>query len=225
MVDHSTVVGIPSTARDHLDRRWPPEGGHMFIQVIKAKTSRRDEAMALMQEWNAETPPDSGFLGGTFGFTDDNTFLGVVRFESKESAMANSDRPETSANAEKMAALMDGPPEFHDCDDVTVWMDGGSDDAGFVQVITGKTNDPAELKAVLSEDTSALREMRPEIIGGTLAIEADGTYFQTVAFTDEASAREGEQKPPPDDVRDRMQAAFGESTYYDLRDPWFEGAS
>ena len=31
--------------------------------------------------------------------------------------------------------------------------------------------------------------MRPDILGATLAIEADGTYTETVAFTDEASAR------------------------------------
>ena len=39
-------------------------------------------------------------------------------------------------------ALIDGPMEFHDCDDVTLMMDGGSDDAGFVQVIRGKVDDP-----------------------------------------------------------------------------------
>ena len=44
--------------------------------------------------------------------------------------------------AQRMAELMDGPPEFHDCDDVTVWLGGGSDDAGFVQIIQGQTDDP-----------------------------------------------------------------------------------
>ena len=37
-----------------------------------------------------------------------------------------------------MEALFDGPVEFHDCDDVTLMMDGGSDEAGFVQIIRGK---------------------------------------------------------------------------------------
>ncbi len=63
----------------------------MFIQVIKAKTSRQDEARALMQEWNdVPNVPIGGPLGGTLGFTDDGTFIGVVRFESREIAMANS---------------------------------------------------------------------------------------------------------------------------------------
>ena len=55
--------------------------------------------------------------------------------------MANSARPEQTAWAEQMMALMDGPVEFHDCDDVTLMMDGGSDEAGFVQVIRGKVDD------------------------------------------------------------------------------------
>ena len=37
--------------------------------------------------------------------------------------------------------------------------------------------------------------------GGTIAIEPDGTFTQTVAFTTESAAREGESKEMPDDVR------------------------
>ena len=45
----------------------------------------------------------------------------------------------------------------------------------------------------MAGDTGDLRAMRPEIIGGTLALKADGTFFQTIYFTDEESARKGEQ--------------------------------
>ena len=125
----------------------------MFIQVIQAKTSRADEVRALLQEWNDTSDEGSGLLGGTFGVTDDGEFIGVVRFESKEKAMANSARPETDAMAKRMAELMDSPPTFRDCDDVTEWLDGGSDDAGFVQVIQGKTDDRDRLKQVMTDDT------------------------------------------------------------------------
>ncbi|MGI9084202.1 MAG: hypothetical protein ACR2FE_02790 [Aeromicrobium sp.] len=193
----------------------------MFIQVIQAKTSRKNDVRQLMDEWSDLPDDDTGFLGGTFGVTDDGTYIGVVRFESKEKAMANSERPETTAMAEKMAALMDGPPEFHDCDDVTVWMDGGSDDAGFVQVIRGKTDDPARLKESMAGDTDELRDRRPDVIGGTLAIDDDGSFTNTVAFTDEASAREGEKNSdPPEEFETLMR----DVQYYDLRDPWFESA-
>ena len=122
-----------------------------------------------------------------------------------------------------MEALFDGPAEFHDCDDVTLMMDGGSDDAGFVQIIRGKVNDPNTLKAMMS-DTTQLHEMRPDILGGTLAIEADGTFIETVAFSDEESARKGEQKAMPDDVRQAMESAIRDVEYVDLHHPWFTSA-
>lgn len=193
----------------------------MFIQVIQAKSTRRDEVRALMDEWSELPNEGYGFLGGTYGFTDDDEFIGVVRFESKEKAMANSARPETDAMAQRMAALMDGPPEFHDCDDVTVWGEGGSDDAGFVQVIQGKTDDPEQLKATMTDDTDNLREQRPDVIGGTFALEDDGTFTTTVAFTDEASAREGEKNSSPPEA---FQTLMSDVRYYDLRDPWFASA-
>ncbi len=45
-----------------------------------------------------------------------------------------------------------------------------------------------------------LRDMRPEIIGGTVAIAADGDFTQTIYFTSEAAARQGEQQEMPADV-------------------------
>ncbi len=122
-----------------------------------------------------------------------------------------------------MEKLFDGPVEFHDADDVTLMMDGGSDEAGFVQIIRGKVEDPATLKAMIT-DTEQLHEMRPDILGGTLAIEADGTFTETVAFSDEESARTGEQVPMPDEVRRAMESAIRDVSYVDLHHPWFASA-
>jgi hypothetical protein len=41
-----------------------------------------------------------------------------------------------------MSLSLDGPVSFHDCGDVTSFLDGGSDEAGFVQVISGHLDDP-----------------------------------------------------------------------------------
>lgn len=200
----------------------------MFIQVIQGKCTRQDELRALADTWRGELGPGAaGWLGGTYGFTDDGMFVGVVRFESREAAMANSARPEQGAWAERMMALMDGPVEFHDCDDVTVFLGGGSDEARFVQVIRGKVDDVDKVKAMLA-DTTRLHEMRPEILGGTLAFEPDGTFTETVAFTDEASARKGEQLESPADIPEAvlkvMQEVMSNAVFYDLRAPWFESA-
>lgn len=197
----------------------------MFIQIIQGTCTRQDELHALADRWQEELAPGAdGWLGGTYGFTDDNQFVGVVRFESREKAMANSARPEQGAWAEQMMALMDGEVTFHDSDDVTLMMGGGSDDAGFVQVIQGKVDDPSRLKALMTSDPTRLHEMRPDILGATLAIEPDGTFTETVAFTDEASARKGEQTEPPEDVRAELDYAMSGARFYDLRHPWFSSA-
>ncbi len=196
----------------------------MFIQIIQGKCTRQDELHALLDEWRSDLSAGAtGWLGGTYGFTDDDQLLAVVRFESREAAMANSDRPEQGAWAERLTALMDGPLEFHDCDDVTMFLNGGSDQAGFVQIIRGRADDPDRLKAMFA-DTESLHEMRPDIIGGTLAIEADGTFTETVAFTSEDAAREGEKTEAPPEVRRELEYALQGAKFYDLHHPWFETA-
>ncbi len=196
----------------------------MFIQIIQGKCTKQDECREMGERWLQDVGPGDGWLGGTYGFTDDDQFVAVVRFESREAAMANSQRPEQGAWWAEMEKLFDGPVEFHDCEDVTLMLDGGSDQAGFVQVIRGKAVDPDALKAMMA-DTEMLHEMRPEILGATLAIEPDGTFTETVAFADEASARKGEQVAMPDDVRRSMEAAMQDVRFLDLHHPWFASKS
>ena len=196
----------------------------MFIQMMQGPCTRQDDVHAMLDEWRRDLASGaSGWLGGTYGFTDDDQFIAVVRFESREAAMANSNRSEQGEWAERFMDLMDGPLEFHDCDDVTMLMDGGSDRAGFVQIIRGRVDDPSRLKAMLA-DTTTLHEMRPDILGGTLAFEPDGTFIETVAFTSEEAAREGERSEPPADVRRELDYAMQGATFYDLHHPWFQSA-
>jgi hypothetical protein len=194
----------------------------MFIQVIQGKTSRPDELKAFGETVRSERDePPVGWLGSTFGITDNNDFFGVVRFESREAAMANSARPETGEFAAKLGALMDGELTFFDSDQVESFLDGGSDDAGFVQIIRGKA-DPGLWQKM--GDMSQLREMRPEIIGGTVAIKDDGTFVETVAFRDEGSARKGESDmtaAPPPEIAEALEAIMDGAEFYDVREPMF----
>src|SRR5512143_3324754 len=97
-----------------------------------------------MDRWREELEPGAeGFLGGTYGLTDDDEFIGVVRFDSRESAERNSQRPEQGQWWADTEQCFDGEVTFHDCDDVTLMFDGGSDDAQFVQVMQGRLSDPA----------------------------------------------------------------------------------
>lgn len=199
----------------------------MFIQVIQGKCSRQEEMRELGDRWLREVAPGAiGFLGGTYGFTDDGEMVAVVRFESPEAAMANSRRPEQQAFWSEMEGLYDGPVEFHDAERVVLMMDGGSNDAGFVQVIRGRIDDPDALESGMREMETMLHEARPEIIGATFAIEPDGTFTETVSFTDEAAAREGEAKavPASGQVHDMMKSFWEgvhELEYRDLHTPWF----
>jgi hypothetical protein len=200
----------------------------VFIQIIQGRSKRPDELRALADEWREELAPGAtGWLGGTYGVTDDGVFLGVVRFASREAAAANAARPEQTAWAERMTALMEGPVEYHDCDDVTLMMDGGRDDAGFVQVIRGRVEDPQRLRSLMTDDAELLHEMRPDIIGASLAIEDDGTFTETVAFTSEEEARAAESRDYPEmpaESRATLDEAMAGATFYDLHRPWFASA-
>jgi hypothetical protein len=197
----------------------------MFIQIIQGTCTDQERCRELGDRWVRELAPGAtGWLGGTYGFTDDDQFVGVVRFESKEAALANAARAEQGAWWAEMEQLFDGPVSFHDCDDVTLMLGGGSDDAGFVQVIQGTVADAGALKAMMT-DSRRLQEARPDVIGATLAIEPDGTFTETVAFSDEQSARRGESEDMPEDVRRALESSMRDVRYMDLHRPWFASST
>jgi len=200
----------------------------VFIQVIQGKCSDADAIHRQMDRWRAELEPGAiGWLGGTYGVTDDNEFMGIVRFDSRESAERNSNRPEQSAWWAETSRLFDGEATFHDCDDVTMMLDGGSDTAGFVQVIQGQLSDPGKFRMMKDQPMDMLHRERPDIIGGTVAIDKDGYFTQTIAFTTEAEAREGEKKEMPQEMVDQMadmNSVMSDVSYHDLHHPWFATA-
>ncbi len=197
----------------------------MFIQIIQGRCNDADRMHQLSDEWREKLGPGAeGWLGGTYGITDDNLFVAVVRFESREAAAKNSARPEQGEWWRRMSECFDGEATFHDCDNAMMFLDGGSDEAGFVQIIQGRVTDPERFREVMTQDMDALHEARPEIIGGTIAMEPDGWFTQTVAFRSEAEAREGEAKEMPEDMRKIMEeemSVMKDVTYLDLHHPWF----
>lgn len=194
----------------------------MFIQMVQGRCSRQDEMRALVDDWSAMMADRPGWLGGTYGFTDDDRFLGVVRFESADACRESAALPDAGLWWASAESLCDGPCEIHESGDVTMMLQGGSDDAGFVQIMKGRVGDAERMRHLISDEMSSmLHEARPEILGATMAIEADGRFVETIAFTDEASARRGEQMEMPDDVRDELRSAMADVEYVDLHRPWF----
>ncbi|HUQ40545.1 MAG TPA: hypothetical protein VM030_10360 [Acidimicrobiales bacterium] len=89
-----------------------------FIQIIEFTTSRFDEVSAAVDAYLEESKGTrKGVRGSQTKDRDkENTYVEVVEFPSYEAAMENSNSPETTAFAEKMQSLCDGPPIFRNLD-------------------------------------------------------------------------------------------------------------
>ena len=166
----------------------------------------------------------------TFFSARPNTLANVVRrkacirrCDSAESARRNSERPEQGAWWAATEKCFDGPVTFFDCPQVDVWMDGGSDNAGFVQVMEGHTSDADRMREMMQRYADEMHELRPEIIGATIALHGDGAFVETVYFTSEDKARQRESMPPPPEMAETMQQEqqlMDNITYLDLHQPW-----
>jgi hypothetical protein len=89
-----------------------------FIQVIEITTTHQDEIQALMDEWLARTEGKRSAQRSTLSADRDRpgVYVQIVEFPSYEEAMANSNLPETSEFAERLAKLCDKPPTFRNLD-------------------------------------------------------------------------------------------------------------
>lgn len=196
----------------------------MFIQTFQGRTDNADALRAQLDAWKQDHADKAeGWLGTTAGATDDGEFVAVVRFEDEGSARRNSERSEQGSWWADTERHFSGQPEFHDYPHADELMGGGSDDAGFVQVIQGHATDLDRLRQLTDDDR--LDEYRPDIIGGSYGADDEGNVIQAVYFTSEEEAREGERKmfEAPDDIRADYEA-YGELItdvrYLDLRTPW-----
>ena len=198
----------------------------MFVQTIQGHIADAGEMKDSIDQWMRDLAPGArGWLGSTAGVASDGTFITVVRFESPEAARRNSDRPEQHQWWMETSKLFSGEVNFHNCEEVDQFGLGGSDDAGFVQVIQGRVRDVERMRELGRRmETAGMNEFRPEVIGGTVALHGDGGYTMAVYFTSEQAARQGERKEPPAELQalfeEEQQLHEGQPTYLDLSDPW-----
>jgi hypothetical protein len=178
-----------------------------------------------IQRWAEEIRPGAtGFLGSTSGTTADGEFISIARFESEEAARANSDRPEQGAWWEETSQYV-SDVMFHDCSQVDVFGGGGSDDAGFVQVIQGKTKDVEKSRALDARMEPEMKKMRPDVIGGVNAWHPENGRFTTfIYFTSEAEARAKEKEMGASEgtaeyMREMQELSDGEPKFLDLKQP------
>ena len=193
----------------------------MFVQVIKGRTNDPDGLRQQFERWSSELRPGAvGFEGSTTGIADDGTFIALARFSDADSARANSDRPEQGAWWAETSAYVDGEATFRESTDTSLLFDGGSDEAGFVQVMEGSVHDRAKAEAFESpEMLEQLRAARPDLIGGLRVWFPDDTFVDAAYFTSEAAARAGEQSTEFAGPQEDYAALFGDMTFTDLREP------
>jgi hypothetical protein len=89
-----------------------------FIQIIEMRTSRVDEVQALEDEWQKATEGKRTLRRAIVGRdrNDPDRYLVLAFFDDYESAMANSNLPETAEFGQRQQALADGPMTFTDLD-------------------------------------------------------------------------------------------------------------
>jgi len=192
----------------------------MFVQIIEGTTSNPDALIAAGDAWQEEVRPNAiGYLGVTSGVAGGGKAFTIVRFQDEASARANSELPEQGAWFEKhLATAYDSPPTFTESSDIDEFMGGGSNDAGFVQVMKSTGVDRAEIER-LDKVFEKFADARPDILGGLRAWTGPDSCVDVMYFTSEADARKGEGSTEFSEHAVAYGELFGETTFTDLRDP------
>jgi hypothetical protein len=89
-----------------------------FVQIIDMRTKNVDEIQNLEREWEKATEGKRTLRRSIIGRdrNDPDHYLVLAFFDSYESAMTNSNLPETTKFGQKQSTLLDGPMQFIDLD-------------------------------------------------------------------------------------------------------------
>jgi hypothetical protein len=196
----------------------------MFVQVVQGKVKDANLWRSELRRWRAEIKPRAqGYLGSTSGVTSDGRAIALFRFESEKDAEANSMRAEQVKWWNSASKALDGEAVVHNCSDVDLAFGGGSNWAGFVQVIQCRAKNQEVMRRSLAELESQLRAKRPDILGIVVAWHGDGNFTQAVYFTSAQAAHAGEAAMADDELsRQYMAFMDGPPTFFDLQPPDFD---
>jgi hypothetical protein len=194
----------------------------VFIHVIQGRATNPPGIRRDLGRWQRQLAAGAdGWLGSTTGITEDGWSISVIRFASEEQARRNRDRPEQREwwrdASQHLARIVS-----HDAPTVHIYRDGGSDQAGFVQVLQGHTDDLERMVDLEREEV--LARNGPHVLGMTLAEHADrpGDYTQTVYFTSEQDARRSDQDrsdKADEPASKELRSLLTNLRSFDLRDP------
>jgi hypothetical protein len=157
------------------------------------------------------------------GITDDEWSITVVRFASEAQARRNSDRPEQREwwrDASQHLARI----AVHDASKVHTYGEGDAEEAGFVQVIQGYSDNLERMASLGRDQDKVLAGDAPHVLGMTVAEHADrpGDFTQIVYFTSEQDARQFDPVPPAEadePAQEERRRLMTNLRCFDLRDP------
>ena len=195
----------------------------MFIRVIQGRATNPPGIRRDLGRWQRQLAADAdGWLGSTTGITDDGWSVTVVRFASEAQARRNSDRPEQREwwrdASQHLARVV-----VHDASKIHLDQDGGAEEAGFVRVVQGHSDDLARMvRARFGQE--AMAGETPCILGMTVAEHDDrpGDFTQIFYFSSEQDARRLEHEPPieaEEPAQETSQGLMADLRSFDLRDP------
>lgn len=92
--------------------------GIIFVQIIDFHTSDIERVRQVNEDWRRATEGKRTIRRELLArdHSDPSRYFAVVFFDSCESAMGNSNLPETMAAAVQYMKMSDSPPVFHDLD-------------------------------------------------------------------------------------------------------------
>jgi hypothetical protein len=196
----------------------------MFIQVVQGRATNPPGIRRDLGRWQRQLAAGAdGWLGSTTGITEDGWSISVIRFATQAHARRNNERPEQREwwrdASQHLARVVS-----HDAPTVHTYRDGGSDEAGFVQVLQGHTDDMERMVSLERDQEQVLARDAPHVLGMTLAEHADraGDFTQTMYFTSEQEARRAEQErsaEADEPVREELRSLMTNLRSFDLRDP------
>jgi len=194
----------------------------VFVQIIEGRTSDAEGLKRQGERWQTDVAPGAvGFLGVTAGAALDGRAITIARFATEEAARANSKRTEQGKWWAETEKLYEGAPTFTESCDVTELLGGGSNEAGFVQVMKTTGVDRAKVER-LDENLGRIAELRPDLLGVVRVWTGTDSYVEAAYFSSEAAAREGETVELPEELQASM-ADFADivanTDFIDLTDP------
>jgi hypothetical protein len=89
-----------------------------FVQIVEFRTDKVDAVQEVGNRWEAATAGKRTARRRLLcrDHNDPTRYFNIVFFDSYESAMQNSNLPETQELSKEMMSFAEGPPTFYDLD-------------------------------------------------------------------------------------------------------------